>query len=198
MPAPANDDSAQRAANECLRKRVAMATAVLEDWLSRNDACSADGAPGREALSAAIRQWLEKQRGRDIDDPATALAEIIAHTSSTTLASLMRSVETAFARQLVAQADREVRLEASRAGHHAAHAVLRSYLDREPGVVELPSLARELGLHEAGIAIALKRLRSRFRQRVEAGLALWSKSSAARLALRRRLHSSLSQSESLS
>ena len=102
----------------------------------------------------------------------------------------------ALAQSLVESALSEVRMEAQRAGHEASFHRLQPWLQLEIPQAEAERFAADTRQGSAGLQRALERLRRRFRQRIEAGLALWSAEGEQRRRLRRALHAAAATGES--
>jgi hypothetical protein len=98
------------------------------------------------------------------------------------------SLVAAFAQALVVRAHEEVQFEARRAGHEASFDRLKPWLRTELPVLQAARLAQDAGQTAAHWQLAHARLRQRFRQRVEAAIALWSAPGEQRRRLRRALH----------
>jgi hypothetical protein len=151
------------------------------------------GSPGGVAVPVLLDR-MEAAQASAPGDPLTALvhaladAEVIVDTTQ---------LAAAFATAIVDQARRDVATEAHRAGHANAFERLGEWIDSTPGPAALADLGAELETSPRGLQTALARLQHRFRQRVDAGLALWSDTAAERRALRQRLHSALIAPERL-
>ncbi|WP_211251122.1 hypothetical protein, partial [Arenimonas composti] len=100
-----------------------------------------------------------------------------------------------FARAVLAAALADVGLEATRAGHDAVFAALRPWIDHDPDPAELGASAKQLGLSASRLVAALRRLRRRFRQRIDATLGLWAPTPEQRRVLRRQLHEALARED---
>lgn len=101
----------------------------------------------------------------------------------------------ALARALMAQANDDIAREAMRAGHAEAFAALQPWLEREIDPATTEALGRQLAREPGDLDLALARLRRRYRQRIESGLALWSADAGQRNQLRRQLHAALALEE---
>jgi RNA polymerase sigma-70 factor (ECF subfamily) len=82
-----------------------------------------------------------------------------------------QAYQRSFAQEVIARALRRLQAEASRAGHGAMFAALEMHLARDPGPGEHAALAQQLDLRPLGVAVALRRLRERFREMVGEELA---------------------------
>jgi hypothetical protein len=98
----------------------------------------------------------------------------------------------ALAQSLVEAALSEVRSEAQRAGHEESFVRLQPWLQVALPEVDAENLAAATRQGTAGLQRALERLRRRFRQRIDSGLALWSAEGEQRQRLRRALHAAAS------
>lgn len=78
-----------------------------------------------------------------------------------------RLFEASFAEGVLAHGLQQLRKEAAEAGRSELFELLAPYVSREPGPDEAASLAQRSGLRPATLSMALKRLRSRFRELVE-------------------------------
>jgi len=98
----------------------------------------------------------------------------------------------ALAQTLVEAALSEVRSEAQRAGHEESFVRLQPWLQVAMPETDAENLAVATRQGTAGLQRALERLRRRFRQRIDSGLALWSAEGEQRQRLRRALHAAAS------
>jgi len=98
----------------------------------------------------------------------------------------------ALAQSLVEAALSEVRNEAQRAGHEESFVRLQPWLQVALPEAVAENIAAATRQGTAGLQRALERLRRRFRQRIESGLALWSAEGEQRQRLRRALHAAAS------
>src|SRR5690606_21013862 len=106
------------------------------------------------------------------------------------------AVGRAFGQALLQQAHDEVAMEAGRAGHGNSFRALPNLVQTAADDDAIASLSRVLGPSPASLHTALRRLRRRLRQRIDAALALWADGPEARQALRRSLHAALLIEES--
>ena len=174
------------------RRRLRLLLGAVEAWLAAQ-AC--DAARRRACVALAeplLAAWLDA-RAADGDpiDGVLGVLDALPDRGASAPSPRRGDVGAAFARALLRQAETEVEREADRAGRADILRALRPWLDRPLPVAEAASLAESLGLGEPALRKALDRLRRRWRQRVDAGLALWSAEPAARGDLRRRLHAFL-------
>jgi hypothetical protein len=102
------------------------------------------------------------------------------------------ALASALAQSLVEAALAEVRHEAQRAGHEDSFVRLQPWLQLPMPEADADRLAVATRQGSAGLQRALERLRRRFRQRIESGLALWSAEGEPRQRLRRALHAAAS------
>jgi len=102
------------------------------------------------------------------------------------------ALTSALAQSLVEAALSEVRSEAQRAGHEESFVRLQPWLQVALPEADAENLAASTRQGTAGLQRALERLRRRFRQRIESGLALWSAEGEQRQRLRRALHAAAS------
>lgn len=167
-------------------RRLEMLERLLARWLA-----VPDGAPASRAaaMREALARWLDRA------DPVLR-PDLFASLAGALDASDGRSadpgrVAACFASALLDQAKSEVAQEAQRAGHGEVHAALAPWIERAADCVPWDALPGQMGRSPAALRTALERLRRRFRQRVEAGLALWADTPEARTTLRRRLRSAL-------
>jgi hypothetical protein len=161
--------------------RSALLRATVAVWLARAegrppdanriDALLRDVADNGHSVLEQLRTWLATQPG------------IPAPTGS--------ALARALAQALAERAARDVEREAARAGHAEAFIALRPWLHHELPALERAALAVRLDLPPRALDTALRRLRGRYRQRIEAGLALCSPSAQGRADLRRQLHAAL-------
>lgn len=79
--------------------------------------------------------------------------------------------ERSFGLQVLARSRERLAEETRRSGREAMFARLAPYLTSEPPAGALPQLAGELGIGALAVQVAIKRLRQRFRELVEAELA---------------------------
>lgn len=79
--------------------------------------------------------------------------------------------ERSFGLQVLARSRERLADETRRSGREAMFARLAPYLTSEPPAGALPQLAVELGIGALAVQVAIKRLRQRFRELVEAELA---------------------------
>ena len=98
----------------------------------------------------------------------------------------------ALAQSLVDAALSEVRSEAQRAGHEDSFVRLQPWLQVALPEADAEHLAAATRQGTAGLQRSLERLRRRFRQRIDSGLALWSAEGEQRQSLRRALHAAAS------
>ena len=102
------------------------------------------------------------------------------------------ALASALAQSLVEAALSEVRNEAQRAGHEDSFVRLQPWLQLPMPEADADRIATATRQGTAGLQRALERLRRRFRQRIESGLALWSTEGEPRQRLRRALHAAAS------
>jgi hypothetical protein len=160
-------------------------------------AAPADAIRRSSALETALQAWLAAAPGeQELLAGLTALMRSALSASGATPAPDPPALAVALARALVAQADAEVSREARRAGHGGTLDALRPWLQTPLPDAAGRELARRLGLPPEHLQRALARLRRRFRQRIDSGLALWSADAGQRNLLRRQLHAALSSGES--
>lgn len=176
------------------RRRIALLEQMLRDVVPNGD----DAAHcQRPALQRAATSWLDAQDAAERVDPLASLIQVLGSVSldeNHTIPSASR-LQRAFGTALLKQARREVALEAERAGHGASFEALAATLDDPGAEPDLSDLALRLGRSESSLRTALNRLRRRLRQRVDAGIALWSNTPQGRQALRRQLHAVLAHAE---
>lgn len=79
--------------------------------------------------------------------------------------------ERSFGLQVLARSRARLEQEVQRHGREAMYRRLVGYLSAEPQAEELPTIAAELGIGTLALQVAIKRLRLRFREFVEAELA---------------------------
>ena len=157
----------------------------------------AAGSTGGEGLPAALDRALAR------DAPASAGPDALADLAALLQAALHHAgilgtaeAAPALAHALMTQATEDVAREAQRAGHAQTYGALQPWLQRPLPPAEASDLGLRLGRSADDLQRALIRLRRRFRQRIEAGLALCSADAAQRTRLRRQLHAALSSGES--
>jgi hypothetical protein len=139
-----------------------------------------------DALETAL---LDRIDAADLpEDPLDRLTRALLEASMTVD---VNEVAAAFATAIIGQARRDVAAEARRAGHAEAFELLEVWIGAAPGSAALADLGLRLEASPRGLQTALSRLQHRFRQRVDAGLALWADTVLDRRALRKRLHAAL-------
>lgn len=168
---------------------------ALGRWL-RAEATDGSAAARVTAMLALMERW----RGVRADSPRHGLEQLLDHLRTDAdarrwLPASAREFAPAFAGALIDRAIADVEREAFRAGHGRMFAALRPDLERGAGPPGLASGTIPPDLPAAALPAALRRLRHRFRQRIDAGLALWSASPAQQGALRRELLAALSKGE---
>lgn len=168
-------------------RRLEMLERLLARWQAAPSAPASPAAATRETLA----RWLDRA------DPALR-PDLFASLAGALDASDARSadpdrVAACFASALLDQAKSEVAREAQRAGHGEVHAALAPWIERGTEALPWDELSTRLARSPAALRTALERLRRRFRQRVEAWLALWADTPEARTTLRRRLRSALNE-----
>lgn len=99
-----------------------------------------------------------------------------------------------FALQVIARGRAQLREEAQRSQREAMFDLLERYLTREPDAGRVEQLAGQLGIGALAVRMAIKRLRQRFRQLVEAELQETVSSPADLDAERTALHQILARS----
>jgi len=149
-----------------------------------------------ERLEAALeRATQESVAASDQDEVLPALvARMQAILRGAGLADSVPDVVLAwaFARSLVENALAEVRAEAQRAGHEESFLRLQPWLQAALPEADADRIATDTRQGTVGLQRAVERLRRRFRQRIESGLALWSAEGEQRQRLRRALHAAAS------
>lgn len=169
--------------------------ATVQACLSKTDG----GAAAQHAnLRDALSNWLDEADPTSRRDLFASLAEALQRACPKGSAARCfdpPAITSAFARSLLEQAQQAVAREAARAGHANSYDTLSNWIEREADSAVLDCLGQALGRSPADLRTALGRLRHRFLQRVEAGIANWCDSPAARQRLRRRLRDALLPSE---
>jgi hypothetical protein len=157
----------------------AAATNGLHGFFHHLDAARAAG----ESLPASFRPWLLGELHRFLALPhAEAVAAMAPRLSPAELerryaaeAEPGVSPEAAyhrdFAREVLARAQHRLHAEAAHAGREALYAHLAPYLAREPAQGQYELLAEATGSRPLALVTAVKRLRQRFRELVDAELA---------------------------
>jgi hypothetical protein len=166
--------------------RTALLRATLATWLGR-----AEGrAPDPSRVEALLDGWPDALP--EVTEPLPARLYAHAAARNAGVDPGPGALACALAQALADRATADVAREAARAGHAEAFAALRPWLHRALPEADAVAIAARLGgLPPAALATALRRLRGRYRQRIEAGLALCSASSHGRAELRRQLHAAL-------
>ncbi len=150
----------------------------------------------RCVLHKAVSIWMDEADPAARPDVFGSLGEALQRACPERAAYVSEAALTAaFARRLLRHAQQAVAAEAARAGHADSYDILAAWLEQEADGAVLESLGRALGRSPVDLRTALGRLRQRFLQRVEAGLADWCISPAARQTLRRRLRDAVLSSE---
>lgn len=180
------------------RQLQMLAAALLRCLPARGPADDARAELAR-SLEQSLRAWHGGGDGGDdaLDRVVTIMRKAAAE-SGMAKALTRPEATAAFARTLVAQAREDIAREARRAGHQTSFDALQPWLEAPLPTDIASALARQLEHEPAHLQLALSRLRRRFRQRIEAGLALWSVTDEQRKRLRRQLHAALSPGESQS
>jgi hypothetical protein len=178
--------------------RLRLVTAALGAWLESQGATPPQREAMLRALAPDLPAWLERPRAEAADGFLDAFAlfvdgrpELAPWQAQDTRAALAA----ALARSVLMQATAEVEAEAARAGHLDAFHALLPWLGRELPADAAMRLAAERGVGAVALDRALVRLRRRWRQRIDAGLALCSDEGARRDELRARLHATLVHGE---
>lgn len=178
-------------------QRLRLFAAALETWLAARGATGAQRDTARRGLGPALAAWAADAGGRSPD----CLEAFAAFVASRPELSAWRTPDAgtplaaAVARAVLAQATADVAREASRAGHADVFRALAPWVGKPLPADHARRLAGELGLPVVALERALTRLRRRWRQRIDAGLALCSPAGARRDALRARLHAALVDGE---
>jgi hypothetical protein len=141
---------------------------------------------------ALDRAKKHKAEGDEILPSLIARMKTILRDAGSTQAIPDAALATALAQSLVEAALSEVRNEAQRAGHEESFVRLQPWLQAALPEADAETIATATRQGTAGLQRALERLRRRFRQRIEAGLALWSAEGEQRQRLRRALHAAAS------
>ena len=126
----------------------------LERFLAGDWARLQPAEPLAELQPPAPLEELELRQQRELERPRSA-AQAFQH---------------AFAVELLAQALRQLRQEAESGGRGAMFEAVRPYLTREPGPGEYQALAQRLASTPLATVVAVKRLRQRFQELVDAEL----------------------------
>jgi len=174
-------------------RRLNLLHASFDGWLATCQLAATTQQQCLRAVGPAIDAWPPAKTMALADDFLPGYTRLLAESlngldlpQQPTLAT----VTAAFARSLVALAATEVEREARRAGHDDIFQALRPFLEQQLANDDTARLCVKTGLGTAALNKALARLRLRFRQRIDSGLALWS-SPSTRADLRRRLHAAL-------
>jgi hypothetical protein len=148
-------------------------------------------------LERAASVWLEAQDPGLRTEPLASLARALQDAAPATLhaALALPCLIRSFGHSLLRQAQQDVANEAQRAGHGASFEALAGFVQQPDDAEAFTHLSLRLERSPGDLQTALKRLRHRFLQRVDAGLALWSNSAEGRRALRRQLHAILTHAE---
>jgi CRP-like cAMP-binding protein len=166
-------------------------------WLRDAGWPQAGACTSARGLIPTLNQWLNESQPELWFDLLPSLADRLCRQLPQPSALTATAFRNAFAHSIVALATDEVAREARRAGHASVFAGLCPHLHSEPSSLQLTDLAATLELSEGALAMALSRLRQRFRERIEAALALWAPSPEMRNTLRRQLRESLIGTESI-
>lgn len=163
-------------------------------------ACLSLDAHADAALRSSLRNvmihWLDEVDPRSRGDLLGSLAETLQRASLQLATRFSEpALCIAFARSLLQRAQQAVAREAARAGHADSYNTLSNWIEQEADSAVLQSLGQAMGRSTEDLRTALGRLRHRFLQRVDAGIADWCDSSLARQTLRRRLRDALLTSE---
>jgi hypothetical protein len=193
---PMTSKGAYPSPKEAARRMALLRVAILR-WLLDAGWTRASASAQAHALEPSVSQWLAHTAPEQLFDRLPSLAELLRKRLSPTDPLTARAFVNAFAHGMIALAVDEVESEALRAGHAGAFASLRPYLHSDPTPANLAEICSRLQLSQAALAIALTRLRSRLRQRIEAALTLWAASPETRHTLRRKLQQSLIGTESI-
>jgi len=150
-------------------------------------------------LQRVSEDWLDAQQPNLPDDALASVAARLQQAAPTELqaALSLQALTEAFGRSLLQRAHEEVALEAHVAGHGASFESLSSWVQVRENETDLGQLSLRLGRSPSDLQTALRRLRHRLLQRIDAGLVLWSNSPESQRALRRQLHAVLTQAESM-
>jgi hypothetical protein len=175
--------------------RLRLLTAAIEAWLRGCGATHAECAAALDGIEPALLAWLERPAPDDFLDALAAFAADRAELARWQAPDQRAGLAAALARSVLAQATAEVEAEAARAGHLDAFRMLAPWLVRPLPGDAAHRLAVERGMGAVALDRALIRLRRRWRQRIEAGLALCSDAGARRDELRARLHAALVHGE---
>jgi RNA polymerase sigma-70 factor (ECF subfamily) len=122
----------------------------LQSFLSAPDVAEAQAEVPPEEL-VALEQRLASEHGEGSRPQST--------------------FERSFGLQVLARSRQRLSEEAQRHGREAMYQRLVGYLTVDPPVDELPAIAADLGIGTLALQVAIKRLRQRFREFVEAELA---------------------------
>lgn len=126
----------------------------------------------RTWLLGALHRWLASDApqaaGTAMLAPPLGVAELEARSANEIGASTPdRAFEHGFALELVAESLRRLRNEAARAGRLDLYDALQPLLSRAPAAGEIDALASSLSMRAVAVAVALERLRDRFREIVD-------------------------------
>lgn len=178
-------------------RRIALLDASLVCWLQEAGWPQASATTQARSLLPMLHGWLDETPPDQWFDLLPSLAERICeqlpHPCQLTVGAFL----SAFARSMIARAMDDVEREARSAGHASVFAGLRPYLLGEASPSQLADLGATLEMSGAALAIALSRLRHRFRERIESALGLWAPNPETRNTLRRQLRESLIDTESI-
>jgi hypothetical protein len=143
--------------------------------LLRGERVQADAARHgrfRQFLLAELHRFLARDPppgtpGDALAGPALETLEARLRTDAGTALSPERLLHRGFAVEILGAARLQLQREAREAGRLAMFDALQPYLGREPGAGDYDSVARQLGMQPMVVAIAVRRLRQRFRELVD-------------------------------
>ncbi len=125
-------------------------------------------------LQEELHRYLSRNPSIDIDIPAELASplpldelEARQQTEPTDGESPEQSMQRGFALEVIGHARARLREEARQAGRLAMYEAMERYLGAEPEPGEYEALANRLGAKPVFVALAVKRLRQRFRELVE-------------------------------
>ena len=126
----------------------------------------------RTWLLGALHRWLASDApqaaGAAMLTPPVDVAELeVRSANEIGTATPDRAFEHGFALELVAEALRRLRNEAARAGRLDLYDALEPLLARAPGGGEIDAIGHRLSMRAVAVAVALERLRERFREIVD-------------------------------
>jgi len=178
-------------------RRIALLEASFTRWMQEAGWPQSTASAQARDLMPMLQLWLDETTAERWFERLPSMAQRICERLPQPCQLTAGAFRSAFAHCMIDSAIADVAREASRAGHAGVFAGLRPYLLREPTAAELVELGATLDLSRAALAIALSRLRHRFRERSDTALGLWAADPETRNTLRRQLRESLLHPESI-